>query len=377
MKQGLLCFSLILSGLSVQAEADLFDLAAEYNSIKKGVTQLESKKRKILSDIYSIERETNLLVLEKNKIDEKKLKLDGELSKISHRIVEIEHQIQGMIPDLMERLNFTEQVNNLPWFYTFLTSQSLAELDHTVQTAHHINSQQSEAVMSFLDLVNDLEKQKVNLNQTAVEIVKTQKTLKAKEKEIAANQLTKKSRLKVLEKNLSAKRKNLKKVKGKGKRALASSLFSDMGLLFGSSFFDQKGSLPHPVELAITHGYGLNQGLLTDNIQLIHKGYFYKTLQTEPVRSVASGRVRFAGRLTGYGFVVVIDHGSRYYTTYANLKQVSTQTGQEIKQNSVVGVTGHNHLQMGMGAYFEIRHFSQPQNPDQWLKKPKDQLATI
>lgn len=359
------------------AQDEVLDLAAEYNKIKKGVTKLEEKKRRILSEIYNIEKETNKLVLEKNDIDEKKLKLDGQLSQTSKKIVSLQNEIQTLLPDLVERVGFAEHVNDLPWFYTFLTSQSLSQLDRTLTTAAHINEQQSETVLRFLDLIKELELNQKELNKVAVEIVSTQKSLKAKELQIEKRQVEKKKYLGSLESQLNRKKIDLKTVKGRGRRALNNSIFKDMEILFGSGFFDKKGQLPHPVQSSISHGYGLNKGLLSQSIQLIHKGYFYQTLWPKEVVAVASGRVRHSGQVPGHGYVVIIDHGSRYYTTYANLGETRVRVGEEIKSGSLLGLTGHDHLQMGPGIYFEIRHFSQPQNPETWLQKPKEQLATI
>ncbi len=359
------------------AEEDVFDLAAKYNAAKKDVSLLETRKREVLSEIYSIEKETNKLVLQKTELDEEKLNLDGKLANVSKRIVEIERKVSSMIPDLVDRLAFTDQISGLPWIYTIMTAQSLNDLDNTYETARYINEQQGEKVVEFVRLTNSLKTQKAELKKTALKIVNLQKDLKGKERLIENNQKNKKKFLKNLERRLAAEKTNLKKIKGKGKKALENSFFKDLHLLFGSRFFDQKGELPQPIEAPLAHEYGLNKGLLPDRIQLVHKGHFYRTRGQQDAKSVSAGRVRFVGAAKGYGQVVLIDHGSRYYSTYANLASVAVKSNQEVKQGEVIGSTGFDHLQFGTGLYFEIRHFSQPQNPDSWLKKPNEHLANL
>lgn len=356
---------------------DVLDLAAKYNSAQKGVVKLETRKRQVLADIYAIEKETNKLVLQKTELGDKKLKLDGRLAEISKKIVEMEVQVREMIPDLVERLNFTDQVNSLPWFYTFLTSQSLNELDVTFEAAKQINKQQGDQLLTFVSLVEEMEDKKRELKKTALEIVQLQKSLKVKESAISSNQLNKKKILKNLERRLIAEKKSLKVIKGRGKRALKTSFFKDLDMLFGSSFFDKKGKLPEPIHRPVFHTYGLNQALLKDRVHLVHKGYFYQTFDSQPVTSVADGRIRFAGQVEGYGKVIVIDHGSRYYTVYANLNKLVGKRGQEVKPGQFIGETGFDHLQFGSGLYFEIRHFSQPQNPADWLQTKNEALANL
>ncbi len=375
----ILRFSLVLFLIPTFAfaEEDVFDLAAKYNATKKDLNNLESQKRKVLSDIYTIEKETNKLVLKKTELDEEKLNLDGKLSNLSKQIVEIEGKVRILIPELVERLSFADKISGLPWLYTILTAQSLSELDTTFEIAEYINEQQGEKVIEFVKLMESLKKQKTELKKTALKIVLLKKELQSQEKLIEQNQKGKKAFLKNLEKRLLTETNNLKKIKGQGKKALRTSFFKDLSLLFGSRFFDQKGQLPHPIEAPLFHEYGLNQGLLPDRVQLVHKGYFYRTHGPKKAQSISGGRVRFVGPAKGFGQVVVIDHGSRYYSTYANLKSSQLKPNQEVKQGAVVGVTGFDHLQFGTGLYFEIRHFSQPQNPENWLKKPKEHLANL
>lgn len=368
----------LLFSLPIYAnETDVFDIAAKFTAAQKGLTQLEIQKRKILSDIYSIEKETNKLVLEKNELDDQKFKLDENLGYISQKIVSMETQVQAMIPELVERLSFTEQINSLPWFYSFLTSQSLMELDITVESAKWINKHQGSQVVEFVNLVKEMEIQKIELNKTALKIVKLQNVLKNKESDIEKNQVAKKSKLKRLEYQVEKEKRKVVTLKKKGKKALETSLFKDMTMLFGSGFFDLKGKLPHPIQAQIFHKYGLNKGLLHDRVALVHKGYFYQAIDSQPTVVVAPGKVKYAGPVNGFGRMVIVDHGSRYYTSYANLKSFKVKLNQELKGGAIIGLTGHDHMQFGKGLYFEIRHFSQPQDPEHWLQKPKEHLAQI
>jgi septal ring factor EnvC (AmiA/AmiB activator) len=368
----------VIASLLARGDDEVFGLAAQYNAVKKNVTLLETKKRKVLAEIYSIEKETNKLVLEKTDLSEEKLQLDERLSTISQKIVGLERRAQSLVPELIDRLKFSNRISDLPWLYTIITAQTLGELDSTFETARHINKQQSAKIGEFVGLLKELRLRKAELNRTALGIVKLQKQLKTQEAKIETNQKNKKQLLSDLEAQIRSTQNNLQRIKGRGQQALKNSVFKDLDLLFGSQFFDQKGQLPPPINAPLFHGYGLNKGLLPNRIQLMHKGFFYRTLtDPQPVHAVSAGRVRYAGYAKGYGQVVILDHGSHYYTTYANLGETTLKTGDEVKTKQELGLTGHDHLQFGQGLYFEIRHFSQPQNPESWLKKSSKQLANL
>ena len=119
----------------------------------------------------------------------------------------------------------------------------------------------------------------------------------------------------------------------------------------------------------------MNQGLLADKIQLIHKGYFYEAEPSTLVRAVAQGRVKAVKEIPSLGHLLIIDHGGHYYSVYSNLSKIHVKTNQIVTAKQRLGETGHRHLQMGVGLHFEIRHFSQPQDPEKWLKKRTQKLA--
>jgi septal ring factor EnvC (AmiA/AmiB activator) len=370
-------FLAFLASLYLQASDDVLDLAAKYNEQKNQVVDLEEKRRKTLSDIYAIEKKTNKIVLKKGELDQERLKLDNEMKKLSQKIVSIESKIYDMTPMLIERLAVVEQMNNLPWFYTLLTSENLAELDQIFKSAKKINEKQAELVVNFLKLVNDLKAKKLKLQDTAKSLLAVKKDIENQEQEISKNQESKKQFLSRLERVLKNEKHKLKRIKGEGRRKIIEADLQELALLFGTDFFDKKGELPHPIKAPLVQSYGLNQGLKEDYVQLLHKGYFYQSSEEKRPRSVSGGRVKFSGPVKGFGQVVILDHGGRYYSTYGYLAKTNLKINDIVKKGQEIGELGYESLQFGKGLYFEIRHFSQPQDPKDWLKDEPSSLATL
>lgn len=81
-----------------------------------------------------------------------------------------------------------------------------------------------------------------------------------------------------------------------------------------------------------------------------------------PVRSPWWGKVVFAGPLTGYGRVAVIDHGDRVHTVLAHLGRLSVAKGQQVAAGALLGRVDTNGR-----LYLEVRRGAKPQNPALWL----------
>ena len=376
MNNIVLVLSVLFFSTQVCAE-DIFDVAEEYNKKKSELTELEAKRRQAMAEVYRLDKETQKLVIQKSELDEKKAKFNHDLNQASVEIVQIEEKIQKMTPDLLRRFDLTDKINDVPWLYALLSSQSVGELEQFVDGTKIVNKKQSAELQEFVDLHKQLKEQKIQLSKTAQEILRLKKNMDIEEKKIAANQVLKKRQLTQVNRYLGAKKETLLDLKRRGQVLTQQQEFKDLDILFDMGFFDQRGKLPLPVQGSLVQNFGLNKWLSYDLVKLLHKGHFYKTLGSQKVQSVAAGRVRFSGSVPGFGKVVILDHGSRYYTTYGNLKNQLVKKGTTVDAKQTIGETGAKHLQMGQGLYFEIRHFSEPQDPAQWLKPDTGQLATL
>ena len=57
------------------------------------------------------------------------------------------------------------------------------------------------------------------------------------------------------------------------------------------------------------------------------KGVDFEAPPGEPVLAVAVAEVRFAGWFRGYGNMLILDHGDRYFTVFAHLDEVFVEVG--------------------------------------------------
>ena len=85
----------------------------------------------------------------------------------------------------------------------------------------------------------------------------------------------------------------------------------------------------------------------------------------------------FAAGLSGYGRVVVIDHGNGYQTLYGHLSRVMVMPGQQVRQGDAVGEVGMTGRTTGPHLHYEVRMGSAPVNPYRFLNKPVAVQAAV
>jgi septal ring factor EnvC (AmiA/AmiB activator) len=88
----------------------------------------------------------------------------------------------------------------------------------------------------------------------------------------------------------------------------------------------------------------------------------------QPVKAVHEGIVAYADQFTGFGSLVIVDHGGDAFSLYGNLQTVVVHKGDRVKAGSTVGTSGRD-LAGNPSLYFELRIDGQPVDPLQWLKR--------
>jgi septal ring factor EnvC (AmiA/AmiB activator) len=129
-----------------------------------------------------------------------------------------------------------------------------------------------------------------------------------------------------------------------------------------------RGSLPWPVEGRVRAGFGRRKHPRFDTYT-VHNGLEIEAAPEAEVRAVHEGRVVFAERFRGYGLMVVLDHGAKHHSLYAQLAEVAVAPGQDVAEGTVLGTADPGGAD-GPGIYFEMRYQGRPEDPLDWLRRP-------
>jgi len=130
-------------------------------------------------------------------------------------------------------------------------------------------------------------------------------------------------------------------------------------------FVGLKGRIPRPVQGEITGRFGRNPGPF--NTSIICHGLVFQAEPGVPVKAVLDGQVLYLGWLKGYGNIIILNHGQRYYTLTGGLVGLRPRVGQWVREGEVLGRAPQGGNSTKKDIYFEIRHAGQALDPAQWL----------
>lgn len=113
-----------------------------------------------------------------------------------------------------------------------------------------------------------------------------------------------------------------------------------------------------PVKGQITSKFGWRHGRRHNGIDI-----WSAEKSQALIYSAKDGVVTRSGYTSGYGNLVVIDHGHGWVTYYAHLSRISVGKGQHIRAGEVVGNMGQTGNATGYHLHFEIRKNGEALNP--------------
>jgi murein hydrolase activator len=125
-----------------------------------------------------------------------------------------------------------------------------------------------------------------------------------------------------------------------------------------------RGALEWPVPGRVTAGFGQRGGRFGDPVR---NGIEIAAPEGTPVRALHPGTVSYADAFTGFGNLVVVDHGANTYSLYGYLSSITAAQGEAVDTTTEIGRVGM--APAGPAAlYLEIRVDGRSIDPVQWLK---------
>ncbi|RUS99427.1 hypothetical protein DSM107003_00110 [Trichormus variabilis SAG 1403-4b] len=147
---------------------------------------------------------------------------------------------------------------------------------------------------------------------------------------------------------------------------------AEMFELGGDAYFDlvvtDVTAPPPPVWENPLGSYWVSQEFTGSTFYTNHTGIDLAANLGTRVEAAKNGTViRASWDTSGYGNLVVIDHGDGFKTYYAHLNSFSVSVGQQVNINTQIGTVGSTGNSTGPHLHFETRLNGVPQNPRNYI----------
>ena len=126
------------------------------------------------------------------------------------------------------------------------------------------------------------------------------------------------------------------------------------------------GSFRWPTTGRITSRFGRRSspgGIGSTN----HKGIDIAGRRGTPIYAADGGTVVYAGWMSGYGYLVQINHGNGYVTYYGHNSSLTVSVGQHVYKGQQIARMGSTGNSTGNHCHFEVRYNGVAKNPLNYL----------
>ena len=126
------------------------------------------------------------------------------------------------------------------------------------------------------------------------------------------------------------------------------------------------GTFRWPVSGRLTSKFGPRKspgGIGSTN----HKGIDIGNSKGTPIYAADGGKVTYAGWMSGYGYLVKIDHQNGYVTYYAHCSKLYVKVGDKVPKGTKIAAIGSTGTATGNCLHFEVRYNGVAKNPLNYL----------
>jgi murein hydrolase activator len=352
---GLLCTA---SSLAI-AGSEKTQLVEKYEESRKSVVEAEAQKRKVLGSLYTINQRMKKISRDKGHLTDELFQVQYNVKNIAKTIAVLEAQIEDQKIHLKRRLRALYKLSGEGYMGIIFSQMNPVDLDETVRFLKIVTDNDYQLMRSLQANIAMHKQQRDRLRGQIGKLVAIEKNIKHQEQLLVTEHQAKSKIVSELDREKNANIRKLKSLRNKSRDlALDDSL--------KASIFESKGQLAPPVQGIVVQDFGP----MVDEkyrIRLSHKGWRYRAPRGSPVSSIFDGTVIHSDWVKGYGHTVIVDHGDHYYSLYSHITRVRVKTGDTLQKGQAFADAGPSVQNFGEGLYFEIRHFSEPENPANWI----------
>jgi septal ring factor EnvC (AmiA/AmiB activator) len=337
--------------------------ADRLQTLQREADALASTERTLLGDLRRLEIDREIKTTELKQADEQVATVQAELSATAAKSAALESEAAAERPELRARLVEVYKLGQARYLRLLLATPDLRRIGQATRVVAAMAKLDRDRVAAHTRTLAELQITRTALEARSREAVASRATAAKAESAAAHAEQARDDLIKQIDQKrdlnaqltgelMSAQQKlqaTLKEIANGSAPATAASL----------PLRPFRGDLDWPAAGRVSHRFG--RGSASSGIEIAAS-------EGADALAVHDGVVAFAGPFSGFGNLVIVDHGAQSFSLYGNLLETNVAKGARVERGQTVGTVGPT-AAGPPGLYFELRVDGQPVDPLQWLKK--------
>ena len=337
-------------------------------ALQREAERLAGEARTLVGDLRKLEIERDLQNERVGLAEADVATSQAELKQASDRLAQLEEQRAAQLPDLKAQLVDLYKRGRGGYARLLIEADGVRDLGRTTRAVSALVRINEQRIADHKRTLENLRAERVKLEQKTAELQKNQA---AARRARAAAERAVSARTALIE-QIDQRRDLNAQLAGELQVAYERLQQQVANLTAGrpaesvdvpvTAF---RGALEWPTAGRVTGRFG--EGSTRVGGSTVRNGIEIAAAEGSPVTAVHGGTVAYADVFSGFGTLVIIDHGRETYSLYGYLASTSVERGQPVEAGTELGRVGSPPA--GPPAvYFEIRVDGRSVDPVQWLK---------
>ncbi len=351
----------------------------EMREKKKEIKRADRKARSILSELEKIDRDIQVGISELS--EQRKLLQEAEtaLREVERGNADISRELAGLKRSYGQRLRALYQMNRRGYAAALLTSDGPDGTIKRIKYLRVIAERDRTLMREYGSALERLIARQADISEKKRDILSGKRTIEVKRSQLEAQRQKKAGILAGVReekglyeqtlRELEESSTNLWAMIRKDEQARRAARTSAMSTIKPEGALrSDRNRLSWPLEGRVLTRFGMQRHPQFGTM-VFRRGIEIEAHEGESVRAVENGQVAYADWYKGYGKLLILDHGSGFYTLYGNLSRLGLSKGDRVDKGQVIGSAGETGSLKGSKLYFEIRRSGEAQDPLTWLAK--------
>lgn len=338
------------------------------DALHREADALALQERTLLGDLRKLEVERQIRIEELRQLDAEASQVKSERTAITDRLTTLQAEDDATRPGLEARLVEMYKLGKARYARLLLSTSDVRRLGQAARTAAALAKLDRDRVMAHRQTLDELTTTRATLEERGRRLEVLRAEARNADAEVARAAQARSDAIRAIDRqrDLNAQLAGELQVAQQKLQAALRTLAAGSPMAEPASLPLRtfRGDLEWPVAGAVRRRFAnpaVGRTPPSNGIELA-------ATEGAPVTAVHEGVVAFAGPFSGFGNLVIVDHGARAFSLYGNLLEIGVKQGALVEAGQPLGAVGAS-LTGPAGLYFELRVDGQPVDPLQWCKK--------
>ncbi len=338
--------------------------ADRLRTLREEADALATREKSLLVDLRRLEVDRDIRLQVQRDAEKALASANEELNATGAQLEALEQRQASEIPGLAMRLAELYKLGSGGYVRLLFSVDDVREMGRAYRAVASLAAQDRERVRAHTSTLESLRKAKADLQTRRERAAKLEADARRATVEAAAAVQARSALINEIDarRDLNAQLAGELQSAQQQLTVAVAALPSSAGALPIRPF---QGALEWPVTGRVISQFG--RGSTKFGAAINRNGIEIASPLRRAVAVVHEGTVAYAAPFTGFGNLVIVDHGAQIYTLYGYLSTIAVNKGERVEKGGRVGEVGVSPTGQAV-VYFEVRVDGKAVDPLQWLK---------